>query len=73
MELIVTLSGVLSVRWDKPESHIADAVEGRMRELDLAAQRNLQVPALTSSTSSSRTTLSPSFLLLTLTMICLLI
>lgn len=30
-------------RWDKPEAHVQDAVESRMRDLDLATERSLRV------------------------------
>jgi hypothetical protein len=30
-------------RWDKPEAHVQDAVESRMRDMDLATQRSLRV------------------------------
>ena len=31
------------VRWDKPEKHIVDAMESRMKDIDLNAERNLKV------------------------------
>lgn len=30
-------------RWDKPDSHIVEAMESRMKDLDLASERSIKV------------------------------
>lgn len=39
----VFLRYVRQYRWDKPDEHIAQAVESRMRDIDQAAERSLRV------------------------------
>lgn len=34
---------IITSRWDKPDQHIAEAVESRMRDIDQAAERSLRV------------------------------
>jgi hypothetical protein len=38
-------------RWDKPDAHIVEAMESRLKDIDLAAERNLRVRYNTQETA----------------------
>lgn len=41
---IIIMSLVIIIhRWDKPDSHIVEAMESRMKDLDLASERSIKV------------------------------
>jgi len=40
---IIMSLDIIIHRWDKPDSHIVEAMESRMKDLDLASERSIKV------------------------------